>query len=128
MAYALWRGAMPGEGAIQSHNGQLYNNPYANMIGAPPLSMLLNAPGGGAQYGLAPLQVGGNQAPAPTPAPKMDQLQPQYNKLTEQARNALYGGLLGYQAPALTSGGSNPQSFAAPQGGFRFPFGLLNQG
>ena len=109
--------------AKQYYNGQvyeipdhLYNDPWYRNNPNPAL------------LGISSIQAAPPQAPAPTPAPQMNQLQPQFNKLTGQARDALYGGLLGYQAPALTSGGSNPQSFAAPQGGFRFPFGLLNQG
>jgi hypothetical protein len=128
MAYALWRGSMPGETQLQYHEGQLYNNPYT-YVGAPPLSSLLSAPGGGSQYGLHPLSMGPQQKPAaPTPTPSVvpGQVQNQVNRLTGQARDALYGGILGYQPQSLVSGGDKPQTFAAPQGGFRFPFGLLN--
>lgn len=116
---------------VQYYNGQLYDMPSAsNMIGSyagiagHPLATWVD------KGWIKPIQIQAQQpaAPAPMPAPKTNQLQPQFNKLTGQARDALYGGLLGYQSPSLTSGGSNPQSFAAPQGGFRFPFGLLNQG
>lgn len=47
------------------------------------------------------------------------------NGLGNDASNALNGGLLGYQQSQITSAGSNPQTVSAPQGNFRFPFGLL---
>jgi hypothetical protein len=62
------------------------------------------------------------QAPMSTPG----SLQSQFNRLTGQASDALNGGLLGYMPSQLVSSGSNPQTFNAPQGSFRFPFGLLN--
>lgn len=62
-----------------------------------------------------------------------ESIQPQLNRLTQQANNALYGGLLGYnQNMPMMSGGSQPQTFAAPQGDFRSAMtgmqGLLGQG
>jgi hypothetical protein len=53
------------------------------------------------------------QAPQPTFAPDF---QGQLNTLTNQASNALNGGLLGYTPSVMTSGGSNPQAFTAPTG------------
>lgn len=62
------------------------------------------------------------QQPAQQPLPTQS-IQPQLNRLTQQANNALYGGLLGYnQNMPMMSGGSNPQTFAAPQGNFRDAF------
>lgn len=50
-------------------------------------------------------------------------LQNQFNRLTQQANNALYGGLLGYNHNLpMMSAGSNPQTFAAPTGNFRDAF------
>lgn len=65
------------------------------------------------------------QQPMPQAAPStnMQAIQPQLNRLTGQANNALYGGLLGYnQNMPMMSGGSNPQTFSAPQGDFRSAF------
>lgn len=62
------------------------------------------------------------QQPAPQPLPTQS-IQPQLNRLTQQANNALYGGLTGYnQNMPMQSGGSNPQTFAAPTGNFRDAF------
>lgn len=47
------------------------------------------------------------------------------NGLNTDASNALNGGLLGYMPSRFISPGSNPQEVAAPQGSFRFPFGML---
>lgn len=82
---------------------------------------------------LTPYQMQPQQAQAPAPQPLPTQsIQPQLNRLTQQASNALYGGLLGYNPQPMMSGGQNPQSFAAPQGNFRDAFsnmqGLLGQG
>jgi hypothetical protein len=71
---------------------------------------------------LQPYGMQQNQAPAQQPI-GTQQIQPQLNRLTQQANNALYGGLLGYnQNMPMMSGGSNPQTFAAPQGDFRSAF------
>lgn len=67
-------------------------------------------------------------ASGPTPA----MLQNQYNRLAQQASNALNGGLLGYQPSQIQAAGSNPQTYNAPQGNFRNSFaglqGLLGGG
>lgn len=77
---------------------------------------------------------------APTQQPQVQQtgastqgaLQNQYNRLAQQASNALNGGLLGYQPSQIQAAGSNPQTFNAPQGNFRNSFaglqGLLGGG
>lgn len=73
-------------------------------------------------------QLGGaNTQPQATIPPShpmsMQAIQPQLDRLTGQANNALYGGLLGYnQNLPMQSGGQNPQTFAAPQGNFRDAF------
>jgi hypothetical protein len=67
---------------------------------------------------------------APTNDPELlKKLQEQYGRLTGQASNALYGGILGYNPqPMMAEGG---QSFAAPQGNLQSPFanmqGILGQ-
>jgi hypothetical protein len=57
------------------------------------------------------------------------QSQAQYGKLTGQASNALYGGILGYNPQPMTAEGG--QSFAVPQGNLQQPFsnmqGILGQ-
>jgi len=58
--------------------------------------------------------------PAQTQPVMNQNVQQQIGRLTGQASNALYGGLLGYQPQAMQGGG---QSFAAPQGDFRSAFG-----
>ena len=113
--------------ALQYINGQIYDVPEPDIMVKngwhnPQTSYQLISSGQ-----IKPIQLSQPQAPAPAPQPSQaPQMQAQMNRLTGQARDALYGGLLGYQSPGLQSGGSNPQSFAAPQGSFRFPFGLLN--
>jgi hypothetical protein len=73
-------------------------------------------------------------------SPSMGQAQPQgagngmmtgklpdmYNRLTMQANDALYGGILGYQPKPITSPTGNQYQPPANQG-FQFPFGLLNR-
>jgi hypothetical protein len=49
-----------------------------------------------------------------------------YNRLTMQANDALYGGILGYQPKPITSPTGNQYQPPANQG-FQFPFGLLNR-
>jgi hypothetical protein len=49
-----------------------------------------------------------------------------YNRLTMQANDALYGGILGYQPKPITSPTGNQYKPPANQG-FQFPFGLLNR-
>lgn len=49
------------------------------------------------------------------------------NRLSLNASDALYGGLLGYQQKPITSPTGN--QYVPPSGqGFQFPFGLLGQG
>lgn len=48
------------------------------------------------------------------------------NNLTINASDALYGGLLGYNPKPIVSPTGNTYSPPNPNGGFRFPFGLLN--
>lgn len=97
----------------------LFNSPAFNGMAYLPSTV---------QYITQPQQVQPQQQPM-----SIQQIQPQMNRLTQQANNALYGGLLGYnQNMPLMSGGSNPQSYAAPQGNFRDAFagmqGLLGGG
>jgi hypothetical protein len=49
-----------------------------------------------------------------------------YNRLTMQAKDALYGGILGYQPKPITSPTGNQYQPPTNQG-FQFPFGLLNR-
>ena len=49
-----------------------------------------------------------------------------YNRLTMQASDALYGGILGYQPKPITSPTGNQYQPPTNQG-FQFPFGLLNR-
>jgi hypothetical protein len=68
------------------------------------------------------------QAQAAPSAPKVDQellkrLQAQYGRLTGQASDALYGGILGYNPKPMTAMGG--QQFAAPQGDLQLPFGNM---
>ena len=60
--------------------------------------------------------------------PSIDQdllkrLQAQYGRLTGQASNALYGGILGYNPQPMTALGG--QQFAAPQGNLQSPFAQM---
>jgi hypothetical protein len=82
--------------------------------------------------GLAPKV--GNPRPAEQAPPTVDpellkKLQAQYGRLTGQASNALYGGILGYNPQPMTAEGG--QSFAPPQGNLQQPFsnmqGILGQ-
>jgi hypothetical protein len=50
----------------------------------------------------------------------------QYNRLSQNASDALYGGILGYQPKPITSPTGNQYQPPANQG-FQFPFGLLNR-
>lgn len=52
--------------------------------------------------------------------------QDKLNRLTINASDALYGGLLGYNPKPIMSPTGNTYNPPAPTGGFRFPFGLLN--
>lgn len=47
----------------------------------------------------------------------------QYDKLTGQASNALYGGILGYNPSAMQS--ATGAQFQAPQGNLQAPFGAM---
>jgi hypothetical protein len=49
-----------------------------------------------------------------------------YNRLTMQANDALYGGILGYQPKPIISPTGNRYQPPTNQG-FQFPFGLLNR-
>lgn len=75
-------------------------------------------------YGNSAQKVAPYQQQQPVQQPYQTQsIQPYLNRLTQQANNALYGGLLGYnQNLPMMSGGQNPQTFAAPQGNFRDAF------
>ena len=73
-------------------------------------------------------------APTPTPQPTVDpqmaeKLKAHYGKLTGQASDALYGGILGYNPQPMTANGG--QQFALPQGNLQNPFanmqGILGQ-
>lgn len=71
------------------------------------------------------------QQAAPAPQQSMTPQGPQafqdkLNRLTINASDALYGGLLGYNPKPITSPTGNQYQPPNPQGGFRFPFGLLN--
>ena len=71
------------------------------------------------------------QAPQQAPQPAGNgmmtgKLPDMYNRLTMQASDALYGGILGYQPKPITSPTGNQYKPPANQG-FQFPFGLLNR-
>jgi hypothetical protein len=79
---------------------------------------------------LIPLQP---QQPAAQPADQgagngmmTGKLPDMYNRLTMQANDALYGGILGYQPKPITSPTGNQYQPPTNQG-FQFPFGLLNR-
>jgi hypothetical protein len=74
------------------------------------------------------------QMPMQQPAPQMkmmqdpnmkNKLRSQYDRLSMQASDALYGGLLGYNPKPITSSSGNQFQPPDASGGFRFPFGLL---
>jgi hypothetical protein len=67
-------------------------------------------------------QMQGAMAPQSTPP----NLANQYNRLSQNASDALYGGILGYQPKPITSPTGNQYQPPANQG-FQFPFGLLNR-
>lgn len=67
------------------------------------------------------------QAPQPAGNGMMKgKLPDMYNRLTMQANDALYGGILGYQPKPITSPTGNQYQPPTNQG-FQFPFGLLNR-
>jgi hypothetical protein len=80
---------------------------------------------------------GQQQQPMQQQAPQMKMMQDpnmknklnsQYDRLSMQASDALYGGLLGYNPQAITSPTGNQFQPPDASGGFRFPFGLLRGG
>jgi hypothetical protein len=80
---------------------------------------------------------GQQQMPMQQQAPQMKMMQDpamagklksQYDRLSMQASDALYGGLLGYNPKPITSPTMNQFQPPDPSGGFRFPFGLLRGG
>ena len=80
---------------------------------------------------LRPFQMNGMQSAAQTQqgsgAGNMTgKLPDMYNRLTMQASDALYGGILGYQPKPITSPTGNQYQPPTNQG-FQFPFGLLNR-
>jgi hypothetical protein len=68
----------------------------------------------------APAQPQVQQSQYKTDPELLKRLQAQYSKLTGQASNALYGGILGYQPQPMTAAGG--EQFAAPQGNLQAPF------
>jgi CubicO group peptidase (beta-lactamase class C family) len=86
------------------------------------------------QKQLIPLQMP-NQQPAHPAQPQQQgamtgnfpsALGNQFNKLSQNASDALYGGILGYQPKPITSPTGSMYSPPTDQG-FQFPYGLLNR-
>jgi hypothetical protein len=115
---------------IGSYGGQMYREQFPPYIPSWIQGAMIGQGSGNSfdyaknQGWLQPLNM--QQQPQQQPAQQpmtTQQIQPQLNRLTQQANNALYGGLLGYNHNLpMMSGGSNPQTFQAPQGDFRSAF------
>ena len=80
---------------------------------------------------LRPFQMNGMQSAAQTQqgagtGNMTGKLPDMYSRLTMQANDALYGGILGYQPKPITSPTGNQYKPPTNQG-FQFPFGLLNR-
>jgi hypothetical protein len=115
--------------AVEYYNGQFYNPLQPGMAGINNIAQTPYVPGLGMYAN--PVSGGGQQQPqAPQGANVFTDpfgtassggvkgtLQPYINRQNQQASNALYGGLLGYQPQSMIAGnaGGTPQNSQVPQ-------------
>jgi hypothetical protein len=118
--------------AVQYHNGQLYDVWPGGMAGVNNVNQYALNKGLGMGYAnpignytgdqaqMQPQQQGASMYQDPfgtaMSGTKSGTLQPFINRNTQQASNALYGGLLGYQPQSLVAGdaGGTPQNSMVP--------------
>jgi hypothetical protein len=129
--------------AIQYYNNQFYNPVQPGMAGINNIAQTPYVPGLG-MYANPVSGGGGQQQP---PAPQGDNvfsnpfttassggvqgtLQPYINRMTQNASNALYGGLLNYQPQSLVAGdaGGTPRNSKVPQWNLPSAIPTPNQG
>jgi hypothetical protein len=127
--------------AVQYYQGQYYDIPdnstvgnnWQQLIGHPQIGALapkpIGAPTGQSQQPQGP-NVFSDPFGTASSGGKQGTLQPYINRMTQNASNALYGGLLGYQPQSLVAGnaGGTPQNSQVPQ--WRLPSAIPtpNQG